>query len=318
MNGFRGKESVAETPKPNRRIRLVASSYLSSSSSKDSNLSISDLRNILVIKETELRMLRDTMAKNESAILQVFEDKKRRWQMEMADRKAEWQRQLEAANSRSWKAEQLLKFQVAKLHQENKRLQAQADELSGDKRRLSDRCHSLERELDGLKTDMRGLLADVSTKDGDVIRSSAIDADRYKIAAANCELVEARSEVTAGVNARSKRRGDPCRDTGALGATELRRELDAARRAVESGRAEFERERQGWALEKEKVVDYQKRLQLVYLQVLHKNRLLELDVQQLTGEMAELDVRMQLTGSDGTPQPEKQLEADDKKHCGDK
>lgn len=297
MNGFRGKgESVAETPKPSRRIRMVAHSSLSSSSSsKDSNLSISDLRNILVIRETELRMLRDTMVKNESAILQVFEDKKRRWQMEMADRKAEWQHQLEAANSRSWKAEQLLRFQVAKLHQENKRLQAQADELTGDKRRLSDRCHSLERQLDALKTDMRGLLADVSTKDCDVIRSSAIDADRYKIAAANCSTeVEAGSEVTAGVNARSKRRGDPSyRDTaGALGAaTELRRELDAARRAVESGRAEFERERQGWALEKEKVVDYQKRLQFVYLQVLHKNRLLELDVQQLTGEMAALDAR---------------------------
>lgn len=230
----------------------------------------------------------------------MFEDKKRRWQTEMTERRQEWENQLQAAHSRASKAEQVLQSQVAKLNQENRRLLAQADELSNDKKRLSDRCHSLELELEFLKIDMRGLLGDVTTTNGDasdVIGHVIIDPERYKIDSNYAEVL--------GTNPRQRRRphagaakesvtphgSSGGQDVRALSLPELQRELETARRDADACRREFEQERQGWKEEKEKVIDYQKRLQLSYLQMLHKNRLLELDVQQLTGEMAAIDIR---------------------------
>lgn len=232
----------------------------------------------------------------------MFEDKKRRWQTEMSERKQEWENQLQAAHSRASKAEQALQSQVAKLSQENRRLLTETDALSNDKKRLSDRCHSLELELDALKIDMRALLTDVMPSNGDDtsdVISHVINPDRYKIGSSNYAEV-------LGTNPRQRMRpfhagaakdsapphgssGPP--DARALSLPELQRELETARRDADACRHEFERERQDWKAEKEKVIDYQKRLQLSYLQVLHKNRLLELDVQQLTGEMAAIDIR---------------------------
>lgn len=286
--------------------------------------SISDIKNSLMMKDTELRMMRETMTKNESAILQVFEDKERKWQVEMSERKKEWEGQLQALQKKAWKTEQLLQFQVAKLHQENKKLQTRAEELETEKKRLEDQCQGLQTELNGLKTDMRGLLEDVSAKDLlDQFQSSKIDADRYKIIDADCRKVSQSSpsnsliyptrpngsEFGNGNSGRPMRRKYPIQETlhslnrtsselslvktdvRTLSLPELQRELENARREVETCRLELEQERQNWKAEKEKVIDYQKRLQLSYLQILHKNRLLELDVQQLTGEMAELDIR---------------------------
>lgn len=236
----------------------------------------------------------------------MFEDKKRRWQTEMSERRQEWEKQLQAAHSRASRAEQLLESQVAKLVQENRRLLTETDALSNDKKRLSDRCHSLELELDALKIDMRALLTDVTPSNGDGssdVISHVIDPDRYKIGSSNY------AEVVLGTNPRQRRRrplhagpaakdsapphgsSGPPPDARALSLPELQRELETARRDADACRHEFERERQDWKAEKEKVIDYQKRLQLSYLQVLHKNRLLELDVQQLTGEMAAIDIR---------------------------
>lgn len=304
----------------------LAGAAPSSGHHRDPPPSISDIKNALMIKDTELRMMRETMTKNESAILQVFEDKKRKWQVEMLDRKKEWENQLQALQKKAWKTEQLLQFQVAKLHQENKKLQTRTEELETEKKRLEDQCQGLQTELNGLKSDMRGLLEDVGAKDLlDQFQSSiSIDADRYKIDPDCCKVWHSSpsntlvspirpngsADVGNGGNAmRQMRRKYPIQETlqglnrtsselslvktdvRTLSLPELQRELENARRDVDAYRLELEQERQNWKAEKEKVIDYQKRLQLSYLQILHKNRLLELDVQQLTGEMAELDIR---------------------------
>jgi vacuolar-type H+-ATPase subunit H len=44
----------------------------------------------------------------------------------------------------------------------------------------------------------------------------------------------------------------------------------------------FEKEREQWKDEKNKVIRYQKQLQLNYLQMFNKNRMLEAEVEQLT------------------------------------
>lgn len=79
----------------------------------------------------------------------------------------------------------------------------------------------------------------------------------------------------------------------------LRKEIDHLRIEVERGRCEqetqrthFEEERQVWSEEKEKVLRYQKQLQLNYVQIFRKNRSLEHEVEQLTLELESRDMNV--------------------------
>jgi len=54
---------------------------------------------------------------------------------------------------------------------------------------------------------------------------------------------------------------------------------------IEELRTRFTLERAQWLEEKTKVINYQKQLQLNYVQMTRKNKLLEAEVQQLTGEL---------------------------------
>ena len=61
--------------------------------------------------------------------------------------------------------------------------------------------------------------------------------------------------------------------------------MRVARATLDSERADFKRQREQWLDEKRRVIDYQKQLQLNYVQIARKNRLLEADVHQLTAEI---------------------------------
>jgi len=65
----------------------------------------------------------------------------------------------------------------------------------------------------------------------------------------------------------------------------MQAELGVARATLEGQRADFDRQREQWLDEKRRVIDYQKQLQLNYVQIARKNRLLEADVHQLTTEI---------------------------------
>ena len=54
---------------------------------------------------------------------------------------------------------------------------------------------------------------------------------------------------------------------------------------LETLRKQFDTEREQWLVEKSKVIDYQKRLQLNYAQIARKNCLLQAEVQQLSVEL---------------------------------
>lgn len=77
----------------------------------------------------------------------------------------------------------------------------------------------------------------------------------------------------------------PAEDSGASGTTEerLRAELLLERRQSEAQASAFDAERSTWQLEKEKVLRYQRELQASYLEMFHKNEILERELQQLRG-----------------------------------
>ncbi|XP_050399666.1 leucine zipper putative tumor suppressor 2 homolog [Patella vulgata] len=54
----------------------------------------------------------------------------------------------------------------------------------------------------------------------------------------------------------------------------------------------FDREREQWLIEKNKVIRYQKQLQLNYVQMYRKNRMLEAEVEQLTLELENRDMKL--------------------------
>jgi hypothetical protein len=77
----------------------------------------------------------------------------------------------------------------------------------------------------------------------------------------------------------------------------LRLELECARAELASVQHEFQMEQDRWLREKERVIAYQKQLQMNYVQMERRNAVLEADLQQLTSELNQL--RVVATGSGG-------------------
>jgi hypothetical protein len=65
----------------------------------------------------------------------------------------------------------------------------------------------------------------------------------------------------------------------------LSKEVDRLREELSQERNEFEQERVTWAQEKEKVLRYQRQLQLNYVQMFRRTRTLEAEVESLTLEL---------------------------------
>ncbi|XP_067656624.1 leucine zipper putative tumor suppressor 2 homolog [Haliotis asinina] len=73
---------------------------------------------------------------------------------------------------------------------------------------------------------------------------------------------------------------------------ELKDEVDRLRDEILVHRANFEKDRETWLDEKNKVIRYQKQLQLNYVQMYRKNRTLEAEVEQLTLELESRDLKL--------------------------
>ena len=73
---------------------------------------------------------------------------------------------------------------------------------------------------------------------------------------------------------------------------ELKVELAKLKMAMEKTCAQFEQERTQWLDEKNKVIRYQKHLQLNYVQMYRKNKMLETEVEQLMVELENRDLKL--------------------------
>ena len=72
----------------------------------------------------------------------------------------------------------------------------------------------------------------------------------------------------------------------------LRDELDKLRLETLVNKEEYDKEKEQWLEEKNKVIMYQKQLQLNYVQMFRKNKVLEAEVEQLTLELESRDMKL--------------------------
>jgi hypothetical protein len=79
----------------------------------------------------------------------------------------------------------------------------------------------------------------------------------------------------------------------------LEREVENMRRELREERENFEAERANWLEEKEKVIKYQKQLQLNYVQMFRRTRALEEELAREKGEVG----RQRTSSSSTTPSP---------------
>ena len=81
-----------------------------------------------------------------------------------------------------------------------------------------------------------------------------------------------------------------CEKEGELSA--LSEDLDKVKLELLVTKEEFEKEKEQWLEEKNKVIMYQKQLQLNYVQMFRKNKVLEAEVEQLTLELESRDMKL--------------------------
>ena len=354
-----------------------------------------DLEQLLRDKDATIAHLRETMERNESAILQVCAEKEQNWEVELQDIHQEWERRWRHHQDKAFKMEQALLLQLFKLQQERKSLRAENEATNTEKEAAQGKLAECQDELGSLKVKVEELSWQVAQKSGEIsllkaqLRDSkelashkgnnivsiktllkeaqhSSDEKDHEILTLEAQLKLARQQLQdAGTeNASLKSDVTTARDD----VIDARKELEKARQEVDlrdlqlemkckelercqaervtrdtmtsrvserdeaasvspvatlvnslrgeptgaetpkdspdvktnatdaedvtSLRAEFERERAQWLDEKNKVIRYQKRLQLNYVQMYRKNRALEADVQQLTLELEKRDVSL--------------------------
>jgi chromosome segregation ATPase len=252
------------------------------------------------------------MEQNEIAIVDVLQQRRRDWQSQMTALGQEWERKLRCQQQKSFRAEQSLLLQICNLQQENKTLRCRVDqsrrhgETADELKQTHERLDQLQSELSertneagALRAKLGAVQAELQTRTAE-LAATRVDVESLRsglMADLESQLAGARSE--ARVNAerasaaerrlaaadeaaeRGRRDAESARDC----ADQLRGELIRARALQDDERAKFELERGQWLEEKRRVIDYQKQLQLNYIQMARKNKLLEADVHQLTAEI---------------------------------
>jgi len=288
------------------------------SSSHRTSPCTSDLEAALRNKDAELRRLRETMEQNETAIMEVLQERRRGWQAQMSAVTQEWEHKLRCQQQASFRTEQSLLLQLFKLQQENRALRTgrshhnnpASDELRVTKARVDE----LQWELRERTSEVAGLTAELESCSSQLDatrRAATTDAGtlRAHVDAVEDDLAAARGDAHVALEraAAAERRLAAAEDSAQRAQRDraltgeaiesLQAELSRTRAALDSERADFERQREQWLDEKRRVIDYQKQLQLNYLQIARKNKLLEADVHQLTAEIERHESLPSLTGN---------------------
>lgn len=178
----------------------------------------------------------------------------------------------------------LLRLQLQEARDEAVRKNSEMLQARSHVRELRELSDTKQHEIDSLN-------ALLKRANDDLIRSTS-------------EVVELRRQVTNNGAANSVSNSTSADDrkapatplTQTLSPEEARQEVEKMKQLLEQRTREFENEKERWLEEKNKVVTYQKFLQLNYVQTYQRCRRLETEVQQLT---LEVEARDQKTGSSG-------------------
>ncbi|XP_049798108.1 leucine zipper putative tumor suppressor 2-like [Schistocerca nitens] len=252
-----------------------------------SDSGVAELEAALRDRDSELAHLRQAIEHNEQVIFRVYQEKERVWERELRRLKSAHENRLRAGAQRAHKLEQTLMTQTYQLQQEKQRLVEEAD---GSAREAAE----LRQEVSLLRARLEETEWGLCHKTGELalLKAQLKDAQGEQ-ASKGQEVVQLRTEVRE-LRAELERRSDQLRQQREEVAP-LRAQLDAQAQELARLRAreadlaaQFQSERLTWAQEKEKVLRYQRQLQLNYVQMFRRTKSLEAEVESLTLEL-ELD-----------------------------
>ncbi|XP_053162574.1 leucine zipper putative tumor suppressor 2 isoform X3 [Hemicordylus capensis] len=175
-------------------------------SGADDALLVHELEEKLREREAELQHLRESLDENEVAICQVYEEKQRRCEEEMAELRQGYTAKLQQAAQKAQRSQQVLQLQIFQLQQEKKKLQEDFAQLLAERELLEKRCASFEREHTELGPRLEETKWEVCQKSGEIsLLKQQLKESQAEVAQRGNELVllraqlrEARAELQAG------------------------------------------------------------------------------------------------------------------------
>lgn len=266
-------------------------------------------------KEYETIHLRETIDRNEKAILQSFEEVRRRGDVESSVLKRDFENYLRAQLQNSFRNEDALRQHIAMLTQENAQLQDRVTTLKSQREEFATRSIRAEWQLERTKRHVKDLTRELNQRKREtvgVLYAGALDecsAPPVQYASptaanhSNCVgLRHWKSEDDMkGLDYKEVGRGSRWNTEPEQSSDELSRrnrnedstmaeciqllqaELQKTRDEMERGKREFEEERSRWEEEKSKVLSYQRFLQMNYLQLLNGRDIIETDAEDRSG-----------------------------------
>ncbi|XP_007571881.1 leucine zipper putative tumor suppressor 2 homolog [Poecilia formosa] len=129
---------------------------------------VRDLEDKLRERELELQQLKDNLDDNEAAICQVYEEKQKRFELELEELRQSCATRMQVASQKAQRAQQVLQLQVYQLQQEKKKLQEDFAQLLKEREQLEERCTSYEHEKIQLGPRLEETKWEVCQKSGEI------------------------------------------------------------------------------------------------------------------------------------------------------
>ncbi|KAI1898247.1 hypothetical protein AGOR_G00070370 [Albula goreensis] len=255
---------------------------------------VRDLEDRLLEKEHELKQMRRNLDESEGAIAQVFEDKQRLWEKEVEELKRLYAAKLRQVSQHAQRSSRSLQLQLYKAQQERRRLQEelnalQSQALTGPALQTHPQLEETQwevcqksGEISLLKQQVRDAQAEVAQKLSEIFHlKTQLRETRSQGLAKDAQIQQL--QLTLQGEGGAETRGMGPGGSGGGAEERLRAELLLERRQSEAQASAFEAERRTWQAEKDKVIRYQKELQASYLEMYHKNQVLERELAELRG-----------------------------------
>ncbi|XP_061787801.2 leucine zipper putative tumor suppressor 2 homolog [Nerophis lumbriciformis] len=129
---------------------------------------VRDLEDKLKEREEELQLLRENLEENEAAICQVYEEKQKRFELELEELRQSCATRMQTASQKAQRAQQALQMQVHQLQQEKKKLQEDFGQLLKEREQLEERCTSYEHQKIQLGPRLEESKWEVCQKSGEI------------------------------------------------------------------------------------------------------------------------------------------------------
>ncbi|XP_061666048.1 leucine zipper putative tumor suppressor 2 homolog [Syngnathoides biaculeatus] len=164
---------------------------------------IRDLEDKLREREAELQLLRDNLEDNEAAICQVYEEKQKRFELDLEELRQSCATRMQAASQKAQRAQQVLQMQVHQLQQEKKKLQEDFAQLLKEREQLEERCTSYEQDKIQLGPRLEETKWEVCQKSGEIsllkqqLKEAQVELTQRvgEVASLRGQLRDARGEV---------------------------------------------------------------------------------------------------------------------------